>query len=80
MGKEAPTTTTKSSKIRSTAEVAKYTIFPNSFYFMCFSAESWRANLRQAQLNHMLSTKAHAHVTLVACGPPRFWGDQADHH
>lgn len=44
MGKEAPSTTTKSAKIRQAAEVAKYTIFPNSSYFMCFSAETRGAN------------------------------------
>lgn len=82
MGKEAPTTATKSAKIRCTAEVAKYTIFPNSSYFMFFSAETWGANLHQTplELNHMLSAKACACMMLVVWGPC-FWGDEAkDQH
>lgn len=48
MRKEAPTTTTKSSKIRCPAEVAKYTIFPNSSNFVCSTAETSGALLGQS--------------------------------
>lgn len=82
MGKEAPTTTTKSAKIRCTAEVAKYTIFPNSSYFMHFSVETSGANLYQTQLelNHMTSAKACAYRVLAVWGSCFQGGEAEDQH